>query len=143
MATVLLVQADAELGSNWGAGLTARGHQVVHAGDTADGIARALHGGIDIIVVDSPTAGPALEAFVAQIDRLADPPPFVLVSSSPRAPMVSAHLGAASFLPKPCSLRELGNEVDRLAPFRVAGTRDDLPVVTVPDADDLDPPSAG
>jgi len=64
-----------------------------------------LEGGIDVIVVD---AEPAVAIELSRsLHALPDPPPVVLVSSSPSAPEISAHIGAAAFLPKPFDVAEL------------------------------------
>ena len=48
------------------------------------------------------------------IEALPDAPPIVLVSVSPVAPEISARIGAAAFLPKPCDAWELVSVVARL-----------------------------
>ncbi len=76
-----------------------------------DAIHRVREGGIDLVFLD-PGEGPkGLEYFVVALGRLPDPPPFVLISSSPKAPHTSAHVGAATFLPKPCT----GDDIVELA----------------------------
>ena len=56
------------------------------------------------------------------IQALPDPPPIILISSSPDAPELSARIGAATFLPKPCETSEIVNAVNgllgRLRPVR-------------------------
>lgn len=116
VSTVLIVQPDPEVGDGWSLAVEACGHAVLKASATADGLERVREGGIDLIVVDGAAAAEtSLAAFVAELDRLPDAPPFVLISSSPRAPEISARLGAAAFLPKPCTQDDLGGVVARLA----------------------------
>jgi DNA-binding response OmpR family regulator len=116
VSTVLIVQSDPELNDGWTLTLEASGHTVLAARATTDGIERVREGGIDIIVVDTEDGGESLTEFVAELDRLPDAPPFVLVSASPQVPQMSARLGAAGFLPKPCESREVDELVKRVAP---------------------------
>ena len=67
----------------------------------------------------------------AQPERLPDAPPFLLISASPEAPQVSARLGAAGFLTKPCYLEELDDALDRIVPFRAIGRLEDAPTAPV------------
>ncbi len=115
VSTVLVVQSDAALQSGWSAALTESGHDVISAGTVCDGLLRVREGGIDVVVVDTQRDCGALTNFVAELDTLPDPPPFVLVSASPRAPELSTQLGAAAFVLKPCSNEELGRAVHRVA----------------------------
>lgn len=126
MSTVLIVQADPELNDGWTLTLEASGHTVLAARATTDGIERVREGGIDIIVVDTEDGGDSLTEFVAELDRLPDAPPFVLVSASPQVPQMSARLGAAGFLPKPCESSEVDELVKRVAP-RISQVVEDEP----------------
>ena len=49
-----------------------------------------------------------------ELDTLPDAPPIVLLSSSPHAPEISARMGAAAFLPKPCDPQDLVQLLSRL-----------------------------
>lgn len=118
MSTILVVQADPNLNDGWCLALEASGHTVLTASATGDGIDRVREGGIDVVVVE-PAGTSNLRELVAELERLPDAPPFVLVSSSPDAPEISARLGAAAFLPKPCTARELDEAVGRIAPAPV------------------------
>jgi DNA-binding response OmpR family regulator len=127
VSTVLIIQSDPALNDVWALGLEASGHTVLAATATADGINRVREGGIDVIVVDSQGGERDLTQFVAELDRLPDSPPFVLVSDSPGAPEVSARVGAAAFLPKPCDEDELAAVVRRISSTRVSGYIEDEP----------------
>jgi DNA-binding response OmpR family regulator len=127
VSTVLLLQADRKLGATWAKGLEASGHQVVAVTETTDGVDQIRGGGIDIIIVDSLEWGPGLDAMVEAMEQLPDSPPLVLVSSSPRAPEVSARIGAAAFLAKPCSADELHEAVHRFAGIPDSAMVDDEP----------------
>jgi CheY-like chemotaxis protein len=117
MSTVLLVQPDLVLHDQWTEVLSHNGHEVLSVRAVADAVARAREGGIDVVVVDGPPGDgdAAVRALVAELDRLPDAPPLVLVSESPSAPELSAQVGAAGFLPKPCSSEDLVDVVARVA----------------------------
>ena len=115
VSTVLVVQPDPQLNDVWCRTLAARGHEVLSVRGVREGIERAREGGIDVIVVDAYGAEGPLAELVAELDRLPDAPPIILVSSSPQAPETSAHIGAAAFVPKPCDPNDLASEVQRIA----------------------------
>jgi DNA-binding response OmpR family regulator len=127
VSTVLLVQADSELTDGWSLALEASNHSVLAARTATEGIKRVREGGIDVIVVDGSPGSKAVVNFVSQLDRLPDAPPFILVSSSPDAPEISARLGASAFLPKPCSASELEALVTRLSSAGVSRMMDEEP----------------
>ncbi|MGH7859643.1 MAG: response regulator [Candidatus Binatia bacterium] len=112
---MLLVQSDPRLSETWAEALARGGHEVLAVEAIADGIARAREGGLDVVVLDSDGDAAVVRALVAELDRLPDTPPFVLVSASPEAPELSAQIGAAGFLPKPCSPEDLAEVVARVA----------------------------
>ena len=115
MSTILLVQPDAELHEQWTAALSRSGHEVLPVRELADGVARAREGGIDVVVLDGGSGDGIVRELVAELERLPDAPPLVLVSESPKAPELSAQVGAAGFLPKPCSSEDLVDVVARVA----------------------------
>ncbi len=80
---------------------------MLSAQGVVEGIQRVREGGIDVILVDHWDSHVGLSEFVAALNRWPVPPPFVLISDSPRAPEISARLGAAAFVPKPCQADEL------------------------------------
>jgi DNA-binding NtrC family response regulator len=114
VSTVLVVQPDPLLNEEWCQTLAVRGHEVLAVSGVIDGIQRAREGGIDVVVVDSYDTSGAVSELVAELDRLPDAPPLILVSSSPHAPELSAHIGAAAFEPE-----DLADEVQRVATVRV------------------------
>ena len=126
VSTVLVVQGDPKLSEIWGAAVESSGHTVICAPAIVDGIRRVREGGIDVILVDY-TGIDGLTDFVSEIERLPDPPPFVLISSSPRAPEISAHLGAAAFVPKPCPPEEIVAILDRFGAIPVQRFIDEEP----------------
>lgn len=107
VSNVLVVQADSALNQDWCAAIESQGHAVISAQGVAEGLSRVREGGIDVILVDHWDSYAGLSEFVEQLNRLPDPPPFVLISDSPRAPEISARLGAAVFLPKPCAAEDI------------------------------------
>jgi DNA-binding NtrC family response regulator len=116
---VLVVQPDPALTESWSRSLAVRGHEVLAVSRVVDGIERAREGGIDVVVVDSYDTSNAVAELVAELERLPDAPPVVLVSSSPHAPELSAHIGAAAFVLKPCDPDDLAAEVQRVASVAV------------------------
>jgi DNA-binding NtrC family response regulator len=115
VSTILLVQPDLELNEMWAEALARTGHDVLRVQNIDDGVARAREGGIDVVVVDTDGTDDPVRALVGELERLPDAPPMVLVSDSPLAPELSAQVGAAGFLPKPCSSEDLVEIVARVA----------------------------
>ncbi len=112
VSTVLVLQGDTELGEVWRVTLESSGHTVVGVAAATAGAHQVRSGGIDVVVVDG--TGDELGDLVEELEHLPDAPPLVLVSASPDAPVVSARIGAAAFLLKPCSPGELDAVVGRL-----------------------------
>lgn len=115
MSTILLVQPDPSLNDRWAEALSKSGHEILSVRSVADATARAREGGIDVVVLDAVDDEAVVRELVAELERLPDAPPLILVSASPRAPELSAQVGAAGFLPKPCSSEDLAEVVDRVA----------------------------
>ena len=113
MTTVLVVQPDSALHDEWMGALSRSGHEVLCVREIADGVDRAREGGIDVVVLDASEDG--VRTLVDELERLPDSPPLVLVSQSPKAPELSAPVGAAGFLPKPCTSEDLVEVVARVA----------------------------
>ncbi len=113
MSTVLVLQGDPELGEVWRVTFESSGHTVIAVDAASAGAAQVRGGGIDVVVVDG--AGSEMDDLVDELERLPDAPPLVLVSASPDAPSVSARIGAAAFLTKPCSPGDLDAVVRRLS----------------------------
>lgn len=112
----------------WSSALEGSGHSVLVAQRITDGIHRVREGGVDLIFLDPGDGAKGLEYFVIALGRLPDPPPFVLISSSPTALHTSAQFGAATFLPKPCTGEDIAELAARFiaAPVQ-APTMDDEP----------------
>lgn len=118
MGTILVVQADPALRGAWSEGLQAHGHAVLEAGDVTEGVRHAREGGIDAVVLDSLDPARTARALIDELQKLPEPPPLILVSSSPQAPEQSAHLGAASFVPKPCAPDDVSLAVEKVVSSR-------------------------
>jgi len=114
VGSVLLVETDLETSDRWARELGLVGHAVVIASVMRDAPMILREGGIDVVVIDCYDRCVGVIELARDIERLPDAPPIVLVSSSPVAPEVSARIGAAAFLPKPCESAELVSIVSRL-----------------------------
>ena len=119
MPAVLVVQADPALRASWGAALVGHGYAVLAEAEVGAAVERAREGGIDAVLLDSGEPARSARDLVDELGRLPEPPPVILVSSSPKAPELSAHLGAAAFVPKPCTDDELISVVDGVVGARV------------------------
>jgi DNA-binding response OmpR family regulator len=123
MWSILLVEADVTTSEEWAAALSSSGHAVLAASGMREALRVVREGGIDVVVIDvyDPRAG-VLE-LARGMDALPDAPPIVLISGSPAAPEISARIGAATFLAKPCEPSEVvtavGHLLGRLRPVRV------------------------
>jgi DNA-binding response OmpR family regulator len=133
MGSILLVEAEQQCDRSEAA-VRRAGHDVVVAISARDAFSRTSEGGIDAIVVDGE---PAVAVELARmLHALPDPPPLVLVSSSPAAPEISARVGAAGFLPKPFEGAELVAIIARYVaprPVRMFEPGDDEPTILVRD----------
>ena len=123
VGSILFAESDEETRERLGAALEAAGHEVILAFTTSEAFLRISEGGIDLIVVDSHDPRTGLVELARNMNALPDAPPIVLVSSSPFAPEISARIGAAAFLTKPCDPSDLvavvGRHVGEVRPVRV------------------------
>jgi DNA-binding NtrC family response regulator len=123
MGSVLLVEADLATSDQWAAAITTSGHSVLTTSGTREALRVIREGGIDVVVIDvyDPRAG--VIDLARGMEALPDSPPIVLISGSPAAPEISARVGAATFLAKPCEPSEVvtavGHLLGRLRPVRV------------------------
>jgi DNA-binding NtrC family response regulator len=141
MGTVLVVQPDPELSEAWTGALVADGHDVLGAGAVREAIVHIREGGIDIVVVDAydpRDARTGITELVGALERLPDAPPLILVSGLPNAPELSARIGAAGFVTKPCEPADVCNEVLRVVG---SGVRPLLPLDDEPTGPRRLPPS--
>ncbi|MBA3540680.1 MAG: response regulator [Deltaproteobacteria bacterium] len=112
MGSIVIVQPDAS--DSWAPAVDAAGHAVQVASTTRDAMLLVCDGGIDLVIIDTLDPRVGLVDLARKIAALPDAPPIVLVSGSPHAPEISARIGAAVFLPKPCEPAELVAVIDRL-----------------------------
>jgi DNA-binding response OmpR family regulator len=129
VGSILIVESDPDTSDAWSSALSEAGHAVLLAPAMREAIDVVRDGGIDVVVIDAyqhqiaprdPRSG--IIELARGIESLPDAPPIILVSSSPNAPEVSARIGAATFLPKPCETSELltaiSDVLGRLRPVR-------------------------
>ncbi|MBI2587149.1 MAG: response regulator [Rhodospirillales bacterium] len=107
MATILLIEDDAELRENLRDELAAVGHLVVEAADGIDGLARFAKRRPDLVITDIVMRDKdGIEVLLA-IRKEADPVPVIVISGRPEYVAMSHKLGAAHALVKPFRLPEL------------------------------------
>jgi DNA-binding NtrC family response regulator len=139
VGSILLVESDPDTRDRLGSAMRAAGHEVVNAITSRETFLRVSEGGIDAIVIDSYDPRAGVIELAKQVDSLPDAPPVVLVSASPHAPEISARMGAAAFLPKPCEPADLVELLSRL----VGEVRPVRHIEQSAPNDDLVPPGAG
>jgi DNA-binding response OmpR family regulator len=93
--------------------LIARGYSVIIAETAWAGEERLREGGIDVVVVEYEIPG-GIDKFVQAIERLPDPPPFILMAGTAEASPASARLGAAALLTQPVSVDDLTAVLKRM-----------------------------
>jgi DNA-binding response OmpR family regulator len=123
VGSILLVEADVSTSDEWAAAIAGAGHAVFTVSSMRDALHVVREGGIDVVVIDvyDPRAG--IVELARGMDALPDAPSIILISGSPAAPEISARIGAATFVPKPCEPSEVVTAVTqltgRLRPVRV------------------------
>ena len=128
VGSILLVESDPDTCDQWSTALGAAGHAVLAANAMRQALTLIREGGIDVVVIDayhhqlSPDPRFGIVELARGIEALPDAPPIILISSSPIAPEISARIGAATFLPKPCEPSEIivavAGLLGRLRPVR-------------------------
>jgi DNA-binding NtrC family response regulator len=113
VAAVLVIDPDLRQQKAIQATLTGAGYAPLAANDVGAGVERLREGGIDLAVLHY-SEGVPIEAFVNGLERLPDPPPFLLLSGALDAPTLSARYGAAEFLASPCNAEDLLTVVRRV-----------------------------
>lgn len=114
MGSILLVEADPVTSEQWAAALRDAGHAIVQVHMSREVLPVILEGGIDAIVLDAYDPRVGITDLAKKIAALPDAPPLVLISGSPFAPEISARIGAAEFLVKPCEPGEVVAVANRL-----------------------------
>lgn len=119
MAAILVVDADPDQIRAVRFTLEPLGHAVLLAATAERATETLRDGGIDLVLMHYADSR-QLDVFARGLERLPDPPPFVLVSGSVDAPTQSAHYGAAEFLARPWQAEELVALVRRVLEERHA-----------------------
>jgi CheY-like chemotaxis protein len=114
VGSILVVESDPDARDGFGAALRQAGHEVLMVDTIRDAFSRLSEGGIDAVVIDSYDPRVGVVELARTMNTLPDTPPVVLLSGSPFAPEISARIGAAAFLPKPCEPADLVQAVSRL-----------------------------
>ena len=114
MGSILLVEADPVTSDQWAEALRRAGHSIVQVHMSREVLPVILEGGIDAVVLDAYDPRVGITDLAKKIAALPDAPPLVLISGSPFAPEISARIGAASFLMKPCEPAEVVAVANRL-----------------------------
>ncbi len=115
MASLVLVASDLAFRDAWRDRLEENRHAVIVASSATAAVEHLRDGGVDVLVVDHEVFG-GIRPLLAGLERLPDAPPFVLISGDVDAPALSAHIGAAAFVPKTDALDELAAVVARVSP---------------------------
>ena len=115
MTAILLVSSDPTSRDEWERGLTDAGHEVTLSATAGGAASRLRAERIDVLVVDFEVMG-GIGPLAELLPSLPDAPALILVAAAVEAPAESAHLGAAAFVPKPCSGAELAAVVTHQAP---------------------------
>lgn len=122
MGSILLVESDPETCDQWSTALGAAGHAVLAASALREAMPLIREGGIDVVIVDAYDPRAGVVELARSMEALPDSPPLILVSGSPDAPEISARIGAAVFLLKPCEPAELvaavGRQLGEIRPLR-------------------------
>lgn len=127
VGSILLVEPDPTVSDPWVAALGAAGHSVHVATTAREALPLIQEGGIDAVVIDAYDPLTGIIELARRIEALPDAPPIVLISGSPEAPEISARIGAAAFVPKPCEPAELVAVANRLAGVRPVRIVEDDP----------------
>ncbi len=114
MGSILLVESDPDTCDQWSMALGAAGHAVLAASALREALPLIRDGGIDVVVIDAYDPRSGIVELARGIEALPDAPPIILISGSPEAPEISARIGAATFLAKPCEPDEVVAAVARL-----------------------------
>jgi two-component system, chemotaxis family, chemotaxis protein CheY len=107
MATILLIEDDAELRENLRDELAAVGHRVVEAANGVEGMTRFQERPPDLVITDIVMRDKEGIEVLLTIRKQAAGVPVIVISGHPEYLAVSRHLGATQALLKPFRLPEL------------------------------------
>ena len=126
---ILIIEDETRIRAFVARGLEAEGHVVDSAEDGRDGLARALAGGCDLVILDLML--PGLDGLTLLRELHAHAPGLPVVILSARSELATKlrgfELGAVDYLPKPFSLDELLARVR--VQLRGARNSEDRPVI--------------
>jgi CheY-like chemotaxis protein len=115
VGSILFVQADPDTQMHWAAAFTGAGHEVTAVSAMRDALPVIREGGIDVLVLDVYDPRVGVVELARNLELLPEAPPIILVSGSPHAPELSARIGAAMFVPKPCEAAEVVAAAERVS----------------------------
>jgi DNA-binding NtrC family response regulator len=128
VATLLFIATESAVAASWRQTWISAGYDVVSQDSIDRAVVQLRDGGVDLIVLDTHDSLGSISNLVHNLDRLVDAPPLLLISDSPTAPEISARIGVAGFLAKPCEQSDLLAEIVRLVgPLRTTFTMDEEP----------------
>lgn len=113
MGAVLVVGADPDQQVLLARAIARAGHEPLVAPCAFTGVEQLRDGGIDLAIVHY-SATLRMDVLVGGLERLPDPPPLLMVSSSLDAPLLSARYGAAGFVAWPSAPDDLLTALTRL-----------------------------
>ena len=113
VGSILVVEPDPVICGQWVTALSEAGHSVLTAMLPQEVLSVIREGGIEAVVIDAHDPCGIIE-LARTIEAFPNAPPVVLISGSPAAPEISARIGAAAFLTKPCDPAELVAVANRL-----------------------------
>jgi len=117
VGSILLVELDPDSHDAFDV-LSRTDHDVVTTSNLGEAFACLGEGGIDVVVVEAYDPRIGVGELARTMTTLPDMPPLVLVSGSPHAPEISARVGAAAFLARPCDANDLIASLERLTSAR-------------------------
>jgi DNA-binding response OmpR family regulator len=123
MARVLVVDDEPDILLMMRVALEASGHETVLAPDGESGLARLREGRVDCVLLD--VMMPVMDGWgvLEGVERLADPPPVIIVSARSEDRDVRRALGsgAVDYVTKPFSLPKLVELVEEVADLDAHG----------------------
>jgi CheY-like chemotaxis protein len=117
VARVLVVEDDPEVRQLMRVALEDDEREIVEAGDGLEALAQCKRRAPGVVVLDLGLPQMSGQEFVAAYRQMpSHDAPIVVVSAVPDARRIAMDLGAAAFIPKPFSVDELAEVVQRVTP---------------------------
>jgi two-component system OmpR family response regulator len=116
MAKILLIEDDAQIAAEVAAALADTGYTVRHAGDGTAGLAEALHGGWDLLIVDRLLPGLDGLDVIRRLraDQIRTPALILSALGAIDDRVVGLRAGGDDYLIKPFALAELSARLEAL-----------------------------